>query len=177
MISVERQFHIRRHIEAVTTRRSWKFASIAVAKTLKSLATPDFFGMPTAAQKRISKRISKTIEYLMISVERQFHIRRGIEAVITRRSWKPFGGNPTRVRIPSSPPPKSLEDTTFSRLFSFFALWLFRSFLPDFYRFSRKFSAHKKFRKPLLHKGFLDLLLETFLENSLICVVHFNLDV
>ena len=27
-----------------------------------------------------------TIEYLMISVERQFHIRRGIEAVITRRS-------------------------------------------------------------------------------------------
>ena len=63
-----------------------KFASTAVAKTLKSLATPDFFGTPTAAQKHISKRISKTIEYLMISVERQFHKWRGIEAVITRRS-------------------------------------------------------------------------------------------
>ena len=63
-----------------------KFASTAVAKTLKSLATPDFFGTSRTTQKRISKRISKTIEYLMISVERQFHIRRGIEAVITRRS-------------------------------------------------------------------------------------------
>ena len=34
----------------------------ADAKTLKSLTTPDFFGTPEAAQKRISKRISKTIE-------------------------------------------------------------------------------------------------------------------
>lgn len=38
--------------------------------------------------------------------------------------------------------------------FLFFALWLFHSFLPDFYHFSRKFSAHKKFRKPLLHMDF-----------------------
>ena len=32
------------------------------------------------------------------------YTRRDIEAVITRRSWKPFGRKPTRVRIPFSPP-------------------------------------------------------------------------
>ena len=31
-------------------------------------------------------------------------IRRDIEAVITRRSWKPFDSNVTRVRIPFPPP-------------------------------------------------------------------------
>ena len=62
------QPNIRRDIELVITSQSWKFASIAVAKTQKSLATPDFFGTPTAAKKRISKRISKTIEYLMMNI-------------------------------------------------------------------------------------------------------------
>ncbi len=55
-------------------------------KNAGKLATPYFVGTPKASQKRISKRISKTIEYLMISVERHFHIWRGIEAVTTRRS-------------------------------------------------------------------------------------------
>ena len=39
-------------------------------------------------------------------------IRRDIEAVITRRSWKPFGWKPTWVRIPLSPPEKSTHLST-----------------------------------------------------------------
>ena len=167
---------LRRGIEAVITRRSWKSASTTVAKTLESLATPDFFGTPTAAQKRISKRISKTIEYLMISVERQFHIRRGIEAVITRRSWKPFGGNPARVRIPSSPPPKSLENTTFSRLFSFLRYGFFTRFCPIFIVFHVNFPLTKSSENPCYIWIFGVLILDMFLEIFLVCAVHFNFE-
>ena len=35
-------------------------------------------------------------------------IRRDIEVVITRRSWKPFGLTPTWVRIPLPPPKQSI---------------------------------------------------------------------
>ena len=42
-------------------------------------------------------------QYDIINKSSGHKTRRGIEAVITRRSWKPFGGNATWVRIPSSP--------------------------------------------------------------------------
>ena len=73
--------------EAVITRRSWKFASIAVAKMSKSLGNTDFSGTPKATENRISKNISKKLN-IRWYLRKQFHIRRVIEAVITRRSWK-----------------------------------------------------------------------------------------
>ena len=43
--------------------------------------------------------------------------RRLIEAVITRRSWKPFGCKPTGVRIPQPPPKNTAKKDTFSAVF------------------------------------------------------------
>ena len=40
-------------------------------------------------------------------------IWRDIEAVITRRSWKPFGCKPTGVRIPLPPPRKRIHLTVY----------------------------------------------------------------
>ena len=79
---------IRRHIEAVITRRSWKFASTTVAKTQKSLVNTDFSGTPKASQKRISKNISKKNWISDDICHTAVHRWRVIEAVITRRSWK-----------------------------------------------------------------------------------------
>ena len=59
--------NLRRVIEVVITRRSWKFASITVAKTQKSLVNTDFSGTPKTTENSISKNISKKIEYPMIS--------------------------------------------------------------------------------------------------------------
>ena len=104
--------------EVVITRRSWKFASIAVAKTRKSLVNTDFSGTSETSQKRISKNISKKIEYLMISAKavsytegyRSGHNEAVLKTVCPLDTW---------VRISHPPPSKSLENTTFSRLFSF----------------------------------------------------------
>ena len=43
--------------------------STQVAKTQKSLVNTDFSGTSETSQKRISKNISKKIEYLMISAK------------------------------------------------------------------------------------------------------------
>ena len=44
-------------------------------------------------------------------------IRRGIEVVITGLTRNQFGSNPTRVRIPPSPPEKSRVNPVFTRFF------------------------------------------------------------
>ena len=64
--------YLRKDIEVVITRRSWKFASTSVAKRSKSLVNTDFSGTSETSQKCISKNISKKIEYPMKSAERQF---------------------------------------------------------------------------------------------------------
>ena len=82
--------HIRRLIsataeccEAVTTRRSWKFVGQADDKKPKPLENTDYFGTPKIAKTRTSNVISNTFQNHNL-------IRRNIEAVTTRRSWKPF---------------------------------------------------------------------------------------
>ena len=50
---------IRRNIEAVTTRRSWKFAVASFCKCPKSLATPDVFALRTKQKIIPSKTFSK----------------------------------------------------------------------------------------------------------------------
>ena len=74
---------IRRNIEAVTTRRSWKFVGLSDANKPKPLENTDYFGTPKIAKTRISNVISNTFQNHNL-------IRRNIEAVTTRRSWKPF---------------------------------------------------------------------------------------
>ena len=76
------QNFIRRLIEVVTTRRSWKFVGQAEAKVPKPLENTDYFGTPKIAKTRISNVISNTFKNHNL-------IRRNIEAVTTRRSWKP----------------------------------------------------------------------------------------
>ena len=72
-----------RNIEAVTTRRSWKFVGQAVDKTPKPLENTDYFVTAKIAKLRTSNAISNTFQNHNL-------IRRNIEAVTTRRSWKPF---------------------------------------------------------------------------------------
>ena len=72
-----------RNIEAVTTRRSWKFVGQAEAKKPKPLGNTDYFATLKIAKTRISNVISNTFQTHNL-------IRRNIEAVTTRRSWKPF---------------------------------------------------------------------------------------
>ena len=48
----------------------------------------------------------------------------------------------------------------------------FEYFLLDFSHFSRNFPINKKSRKSLLHKAFLDFILEIFLEIVFVCVVQ-----
>ena len=62
--------------------------------------------------------------------------------------WKPFEGNLTWVRISHPPPPKSLENTTFSRLFSFSRFWFYAVFLPDFLHFLAIFRKIKSPENP-----------------------------
>ena len=50
------------------------------------------------------KRTNHLSVFYQSSRQFHIHIRRGIEAAITRRSWKPFERKLTWVRIPSSPP-------------------------------------------------------------------------
>ena len=95
-----------RVIEVVITRRSWKFASIGVAKTQKSLVNTDFSGTPKATENSISKNISKKLNIRWF-LRKQFHIRRDIEVVITRRSWKFASIAVAKTR-------KSLVNTDFS---------------------------------------------------------------
>ena len=61
--------YLRRDIEVVITRRSWKFASIADANISKSLVNTDFSGTPKATRNRISKNISKKFNNPMISAK------------------------------------------------------------------------------------------------------------
>ena len=71
----------------VTTRRSWKFVGQAEAKVPKPLDFTDYFGTPKIAKTRTSNVISNTFQNHNL-------IRRNIEAVTTRRSWKPLGPKP-----------------------------------------------------------------------------------
>ena len=48
----------------------------------------------------------------------------------------------------------------------------FERFRLDFSHFSRNFPINKKSRKSLLHKAFLDFILEMFLEIVFVCVVQ-----
>ena len=96
--------HIRRVIEAVITRRSWKFASISVAKSSKSLVNTDFSGTPKATENSISKNISKKIEYPMISAKAVSYMeayRSGHNEAVLKTVWV---WKPTGVRIPLPPP-------------------------------------------------------------------------
>ena len=74
---------IRRNIEAVTTRRSWKFVGQADGKIPKPLENTDYFATAKIAKLPTSNAISNTFQIYNL-------IRRNIEAVTTRRSWKPF---------------------------------------------------------------------------------------
>ena len=74
---------IRRNIEAVTTRRSWKFVGQSVDKFPKTLENTDYFAIAKITKSRTSNVISNTFQNHNL-------IRRNIEAVTTRRSWKPF---------------------------------------------------------------------------------------
>lgn len=77
-----------------------------------------------------------------------------------------------RERIPSSPPPKSLENTTFLRLFSFLPGSAFDRFLLNISLVSRNFSSNRKSQKPLIHKGFRDFCSGRFLEIFFVCVIR-----
>ena len=74
---------IRRLIEVVTTRRSWKFVGQSEDKTLKPLENTDYFATAKIAKPPTSNALSNTFQNYNL-------IRRNIEAVTTRRSWKPF---------------------------------------------------------------------------------------
>ena len=74
---------ISRNIEAVTTRRSWKFVGRTDDKIPKPLENTDYFASHKIAKTRTSNVISNTFQNHNL-------IRRNIEAVTTRRSWKPF---------------------------------------------------------------------------------------
>ena len=92
----------------------------------------------------------------------QFHssvfIRRDIEVVITRRSWKPFESNLTRVRIPFPPPSKNHNfDTSVSGYGSCFRFWLDTLFLQDLrknivevWRYSREKNNGKNYNRQRL---------------------------
>ena len=67
----------------VTTRRSWKFVGQADAKKPKPLENTDYFATAKITKTRTSNVISNTFQNHNL-------IRRNIEAVTTRRSWKPF---------------------------------------------------------------------------------------
>ena len=133
---LRKQFHIRRDIEVVITRRSWKFASTSVAKRSKSLVNTGFSGTPKAIKNRISKNISKKFNKPMISAKavsytegyRSGHNEAVLKTVCPLDTW---------VRISHPPPPKSLENTTFLRLFSFLSF----SDLTVFLSISRIFLA------------------------------------
>ena len=113
--------------------RSWKFVLQSDTKTREPLAIPDFVGAPKKQKNKQSNQISKNLIKPMISVERQFHIRRVIEVVITRRSWKPFGLCPREFESHTlRHNSKSLENLMFSRLFTFFNL---NNSNPIFYDF------------------------------------------
>ena len=67
---------------------------------------------------------------------------------------------------------KSLENTTYLRLFSFFLGSAFDRFLLNISLVSRNFSSSRKSQKPLVHKGFRDFCSGRFLEIFFVCVVR-----
>ena len=74
---------LREVCEVVTTRRSWKFVGQADANEPKPLENTDYFATAKITKTRTSNVISNTFQNHNL-------IRRNIEAVTTRRSWKPF---------------------------------------------------------------------------------------
>ena len=86
------------------------------------------------------KKYRKTIDrnaklcYNTSCLTREFSIRRGIEVVITRRSWKPFVRKGAWVRIP--PSPVKAEQNVLPFLFS---VKLWRNFLKVLYTEKRIF--------------------------------------
>ena len=148
MISVERQVHIRRGIEAVTTRRSWKTIVLITANSPKPLILLGFshFFLHFARWASRSFLAIFLISYFGICWPfGQFDTRRVIEAVITRWSWKPFAGNGAWVRI-SHPPPHRGQDGSLDPVFLLIRLLL----LTEPYRWSLRFPAC--FRCPHAHK-------------------------
>ena len=67
---------------------------------------------------------------------------------------------------------KSIENTTYLRLFSFLPASAFDRFLLNFSLVSRNFSSNRKSQKPLIHKGLRDFCSGRFLEIFFVCVVR-----
>ncbi len=86
--------------------------------------------------------------------------------------WAPAhkGSNP----FPSAT--KSLENTTFSRLFSFLRYGFFTRFCPIFIVFHVNFPLTKSSENPCYIWIFGVLILDMFLEIFLVCAVHFNFE-
>ena len=70
-------------VKVQCAKQSWKFVGQAEAKVPKPLDFTDYFGTPKNVKTCISNVISNTFQNHNL-------IRRNIEAVTTRRSWKPF---------------------------------------------------------------------------------------
>ena len=71
---------------ATVEGKSWKFVGQAVANEPRSLENTDYFATAKIAKLPTSNVISNTFQNHNL-------IRRNIEAVTTRRSWKPFAQN------------------------------------------------------------------------------------
>ncbi len=84
---------------------------------------------------------------------------------------KTVWGQPHKGSNPFLSAIKSLENTTFSRLFSFLPGSAFDRFLLNFSLVSRNFSSNRKSQKPLIHKGVRDFCSGRFLEIFFVCVV------
>ena len=106
-------------------KKSWKFVGQAEDKMPKPLENTDYFGTPKIAKTRISNVISNTFQNHNL-------IRRNIEAVTTRRSWK------TLVSV-TQKSWKPLILLGFSGVPLHVARWLSRSFLANFSQVSRSF--------------------------------------
>ena len=71
---------------------------------------------------------------------------------------------------------QSLENTTFSRLFSFLRYGFFTRFCPIFIVFHVIFPLTKSSENPCYIWIFGALILDMFLEIFLVCAVHFNFE-
>ena len=94
--------------------------------------------------------------------------RSGHNEAVLKTVW----GQPHKGSNPFLSAIKSLENTTFSRLFSFLPGSAFDRFLLNFSLVSRNFSSNRKSQKPLIHKGFRDFCSGRFLEIFFVCVVR-----
>ena len=140
-MAFENKNRIRRGIEAVITRRSWKTIVLITANSPKPLILLGFshFFLHFARWASRSFLAIFLISYFGICWPfGQFDTRRVIEAVITRWSWKPFAGNGAWVRI-SHPPPNKVVD--FDRKSTTFFLCqnalISRDFEPSPYKATR----------------------------------------